>query len=860
MTLARRGSVAVCLAGALLAARTSLALDPARTLTEYGLDVWQSEHGLPQNSVQALRQTRNGYLWVGTQEGLVRFDGVRFEVFDTTRGSIANNDVSALLESSDGTLWIGTFGGGLVRFRNGAFRAYGARDGLPTDTIYDLAEDRRGALWIATARAGLVQLKDRRFTAYGPKLGLPSDIVRCVLVDRQDTVWAGTPDGLVRLRDGRFDVLTSKDGLRNNTITALAEDADGVLWIGTGVGLHRLKEGRIEAFTTREGLPHDLVRALAVDREGTLWVGTGRGLARFRDGTFTGLTEGNGLPSDAVIAVREDREGNLWIGTDGGGLARLKDGRLTTRTVRDGLSSDNVYPVTGAGDGGLWLGTYRGEIDRFDGRRFRPLPLPRDDKSASRIRALLEDSRGRLWIGRDRGLLRYASGAFTSFTAANGLPNENVRAIAEDRRGRLWIGTDGGGLVRHDGTGFHTFTTADGLGSNEVRAILEAGDGDLWVGTYGGLSRLRGDRFDTYTTKDGLTHNLVRCLLADEDGTLWIGTYGGGLSRLRGRAFVSYTTRNGLPSDAIYGIVDDGEGHLWMSCNRGIFRVSRKDLEDVAGGWSQTLHPTSFDESDGMKSRECNGGSPACWRTADGRLWFGTLKGVVVVDPRHLKAKAAAPPVVLEELVVDGEPARLVRGLKLPPRRHRLQFRFTALTFSAPQKVRFSYKLEGFDQDWVDAGTLRMASYTQIPPGRYTFRVIARNEDGVWNQAGDAFTFTMTPAFYETPIFRAALTLAALAAGVAFYRLRTRQLRAREKVLEARITEALANLKVLSGLLPICANCKKIRDDKGYWSQIEVYIRDHSEAEFSHSLCNDCVRELYPDIADQVLSKAEPKE
>jgi hypothetical protein len=418
------------------------------------------------------------------------------------------------------------------------------------------------------------------------------------------------------------------------------------------------------------------------------------------------------------------------------------------------------------------------------------------------------------------------------------------------------VGTDGAGLLRVAGDRLVS-DERPGLPSSQVRVMLEDAKGQFWVGTYGGLSVLRGGRYETYTTKDGLSHDYVRTLHESADGTLWIGTYGGGLTRLSDGRFTAITSRDGLFSDVVFRILEDGNGDLWMSCNKGVFRVLRRELDEFAMGKRARIHSEVLDEADGMKSRECSGGSPAGWRTPDGRMWFPTVQGVAAVDPDRLPRNPAAPPVVLERMTADNEDVDLSSPARLAPRRQRLEFSYTALSFLAPERIRYRYRLEGFDRDWVDAGGGHVAVYTRLPPGAYRFRVTAANADGASNESGAVYAFTLEPSFYETTWFWLLAGLAAALGAVGLHLARVRRLQRHEQTLQERIQEALAEIKVLSGLLPICAACKNVRDDRGYWSRIEVYIREHSEADFTHGLCPACLRKLYPEFADRVLNAVE---
>ena len=831
-------------------ARAIEALDPGRPLGLFSLQSWQTQNGLPQNTVEAIVQTRDGYMWLATQEGLVRFDGARFVTFDrNTTPGMSTNHVTALLEAGDGALWAGTLGGGLLRWQGGLVSAVTSGQGLSGDSVTALAQDREGRIWIGTQDQGVEVLEGDRVRAHALP-GLPHPQVRALLVARDGSVWAGTARGLARLREGKVDVFTTAEGLGSDSIYALAEDDRG-LWVGTSAGLSRQEGVRFRTFTRTDGLSHDFVRALYVGVKGSVWIGTaGGGLDRWHDGVFDTFTSRDGLPSDTVLSLYASREGALWVGTDGGGLNRLSEGKVTAFGPRQGLSNHDVYTVAGTRAGSLLAGSYQGDVDLLEGTRFRRV-VPGAQVGSARVRTLLEDSKGGIWIGNEQGLWHWRQGALTRVTR-----NEpTVRALAEDAEGTVWVGTDGAGLYHVEEGRLVAFPE---LRAAQVRDIQPGRGGRLWVGTYTGLSLIENGRVRTFTTRDGLRHDYVRSIYEASDGTLWLGTYGGGLSRFRDGAFVNFGVKEGLLSDVIYAIVEDAGHNLWMTCNRGIFRVSVRDLEAVAEGRAARVSAQAFDESDGMPTRECNGGNPGAWGTADGRMWFATLGGVVMVDPAHSAVNRVRPPVVIDRVLADGVEVvgpgrRAAVPMALQPRPRRLEFQFAGLSFVAPEKVRYRYQLEGYDPGWVDAGTSRTAHYTGLPPRHYRFHVIASNSDGVWNEEGAAWDFSLEPALHERPWFPIAIGLVLMAGAVVLHQWRIHALRRSEQRLQARVADAVAHLKTLSGLLPICAACKKIRDDQGYWEQIEVYIRDHSEAQFSHGLCPTCIRAMYPEFADAVL-------
>ncbi|HKS43191.1 MAG TPA: two-component regulator propeller domain-containing protein [Blastocatellia bacterium] len=757
-----------------------------KPLSQYIHDAWQTDQGLPQNTVFAVTQTPDGYIWLATQEGLVRFDGIRFTVFDKRNTpQMKDNNIQTLYLDRAGQLWAGTEGGGLVRLKDGVFTAYTTEDGLADNIVDAIYEDRAGNLWVGTL-GGLSRFKDGKFTTFTARDGLPSDAVLSICEDRAGNLWIGTEDdGLSRLKDGEFVSYTTKDGLSNNLVRALHEDREGNLWIGTRAGLCRFKDGKFTSFFAKDGLVDDSVLSIYEDREGSLWIGTRGGLARRKDGRFSAYTTKEGLSENSVASIYEDKEGNLWIGTYEGGLNRLKEGSFTAYTRKDGLADDIVRPIYQDSKGVLWIGTASGLSRSSDGKIINY--TAKDGLADNNVLALREDRAGALWIGTGGGLNKLTGGRMASYTTEKGLSDNTVLSLCESRDGSLWIGT-ASGLNRLKDEKITAYTTRDGLTNDSIWSLYEDGEGTLFIGTDGGgLNRFKDDRFTALTTKDGLANDIVLSLYADREGALWIGT-NGGLSRLKDGRVVSYTTAAGLFDDVVFQILEDAKDNLWMSCNKGVFRVSKQELEDFAQGGLRAINSVSYGTADGMKSRECNGGfQPAGWKTRDGKLWFPTIKGAAVIDPESIKINQLAPPVLIEQVLADHEPIDTAQGAQLAPGKSKFEFHYTGLSFIAPEKVRFKYKLEGFDTDWIDAGTRREVAYTNIPPGSYRFRVMACNNDRVWNEAGAAFSFYLKPRFYQTYWFYGLCAAAVGMLGLGFYRLRVRQMQSRfSAVLEER--------------------------------------------------------------------------
>ncbi|HEY8550018.1 MAG TPA: two-component regulator propeller domain-containing protein [Vicinamibacterales bacterium] len=747
------------------------ALDPEKAITQYVHDSWQAGQGLRQNAVRAIAQTPEGYLWLATQAGLVRFDGVTFTLFSPlSEPALKASIVLALAVDPQGTLWAGTDGGGLVAFRQGRFVSYTMADGLSQDFVWSVTaardgtiwagtgggglsrlrgsdihraglvhqrvtsilEDRTGALWVGTT-GGLRRLADGEWHAYTVADGLGSETILALCQDRHGAIWIGTSRGLTRFDRRRFTTYTTRDGLPSNAIRALLEDRDGNLWIGTlDGGLTRQRNGRFEVFSRQDGLTDDSVLALFEDREGSLWIGTRNGLNRLRDSAVTTFTAREGLPTDAVRTVLADRDGSVWVATDGGGLAHLRvDGRIRIYTREDGLVDDRLTWLHQTRDGAIWVAGGENGISRIAGGRVTSWPSP------TRLNAISEDDEG-LLVSTPRGeLFRFADGRFFPDPLAAGYVRQLAYSIYVDKRGRRWLATNEG-ILHHDGARWHHFTQRDGLADEHVYAIHEDERGVLWVATRGGLSRFANGRFTTYTRDEG------------------------------------------LPDEILFHILDDGLGHFWINTSLGIFRVSRAELDEVAAGRRRTVSVVTYGTDDGMKSAEANAHvQPAAARAKDGRLWFVTAKGVARIDPRDLPRNELRPTVLVERLVTDAETLAPAPLLNLPAGTRRVEIHYTALSLLSPERVRFKYKLDGYDDDWIDAEGTRSAAYGRLPPGRYTFRVRASNNDGVWNDEGAELTFSVAPMFHQTIWFYALCGISLVLVAWGIYKLRLRQMRAK---------------------------------------------------------------------------------
>jgi signal transduction histidine kinase/ligand-binding sensor domain-containing protein len=721
---------------------------------EYRFDMWDAEAGLPQNSVQAILQTSDGYLWLATADGLVRYDGVRFTVFNKGNSpGLRSNRLTTLYEARDGALWAGSEDGRVTRYGGGAFTSYAAADGLPGGHIVALREDREGRL-VVFAGAGVARaLGAGEAGGFVAVEGIPAarahslergnSIGRASFYDDRGDLW--------RFAGGAFEKIPGSLLLPpGDTLADIFEDQDATLWLLTkGARLLRLRVGASAAeAVAAERLPRETVRAVHADRAGNLWLGTDAGLYRLRDGRLDSFVGAEATAPTRVNSLYEDDEGNLWVGSYTQGLHRLRRQAATSLTERDGLALGNVYPLLEGRSGKVWIGTWGRGVDSYRDGKFTHYPLT-GHLPGGIISALGETRDGALWIGSNVAL-RLKDGEFTRYGAREGLDGGFVFDIHEARDGRLWFAAQHG-LYEFDGGRFRRHGTEDGLAHRRVQVILEDAAGDLWLGTLGGLCRLRAGSFRCWRERDGLASDNVRALYEDADGVLWVGTYDGGLTRFQDGRLTSYTTRDGLHSDGVFQILEDGRGNLWMSSNRGVYAVSRGELNAFAAGRAARVTSLAYTRQDGLPSVECNGGrQPAGFRGRDGRLWFPTQAGIAIIDPEAVPFNPKPPPVLVESCRANGLAVNCRDGLVLAPGQENLEIQYTGLSFVRSEGMIFKYRLEGLDRDWVEAGTRRTAYYSHLPPGTYTFRVAAANSDGVWNEAGARLRVTVRPPFWRT--------------------------------------------------------------------------------------------------------------
>lgn len=750
---------------------------------EYSPRIWQTDEGLPNNRVQAIAQTSDGFLWVGTLEGLARFDGMEFKTYNSANTpQLQNNSITALCADTDGALWIGTDGGGLVLLEQQKFSLFTRQDGLAGDNISAIARSRDGSIWIATTQ-GLSCRRGGTFQNYTTQQGLLSDTVTALCEDSEGFLWVATAKGLNRLRGGvmaafttttiqaeartrhwtvrpgTMDAFTATQGLANDPVHSLYQDKTHRLWIGSDYGLMWYDTGNFYAYNTLYGLSDNFISTIFEDSRNNLWVGTYSGLNRFIDGRFHTELNDHGMPYDRVNAILEDAGGNIWVGSREG-LVRLTPKPFSVETRSQGLSHNHITSVLQDHLGSLWVGTWGGGLDQITEDKVRVYGTT-NQLSSDIILALEESRDGGIWAGAGNsgGLFHIKNQRVTHYTAKDGLIDASIIALHEDRKTNLWIGTDRGLCRLNNGV----FLTESGASNRPVRAICEDAAGQLWFGGDAGLMHWRNGAVENLSTAGDFPAETVCALYATPGGNLWAGTLNGGLLLWRQHSWKQFGVQNGLFSNEILGMAED-HGWLWLTSTKGIFRVRRHDLEVLNPARKGVVPCIVYGKADGLESIVCGGlAAPTVWKTTDDRLCFATTLGLAVINAREAGPALPPPPVYIKGMDVDRKalPNWGNRLLTVPPNHGELDIRYAALDLRAAEKCRYKYRLDSVDSDWVDAGTQRTAHYNNVGPGAFRFHVLACNKDGVWNEKEAALDMELKPHFWQRWWCRA-LALAAL--------------------------------------------------------------------------------------------------
>jgi signal transduction histidine kinase/ligand-binding sensor domain-containing protein len=717
-----------------------IALTSIPAMAQYRFDAWTADNGLPQNIIRGMHQTPDGYLWIATLDGISRFDGVHFTIFNKNNTpGIVSNRIGSMVGGQGGDLWLSSEGGRVIRYHNGEFKTYGEGQGLPEgEPTHGLAADDSGAVWVLFVNA-VARWDEGSGRFIIKKLGFPQ-------VRYKDLRWGhlgfwGT-DGkkLEYFVKDRLVQVSLPAWLPGSSIWEAAIDQSGTIWLETFNGKHiTLKDGTATVQPGNATLDY-------IDRQGHTWkMRVGHQLDR----SLEGVSSGANAPR-SFSQVTEDRENSLWIGTEGQGLYRLQRQSVRMMSKEQGLVDRNVYPIYQDRSGAVWVSAWNSGLSRFAAGKFTSYTVSNGLPNPL-ISALYEDREGRLWIATHGGNLRiFVNGRLQKPEGPALAEDTLIQAIYQDKEGSLWFGTSQG-LVKYSHGLTRTFTTHDGLATNDIHVIIGGTAGDIWFGGYGGLARLHAGVLAPVVAADLSATESIRSLYEDVDGVLWIGTYDNGLARLKDGKFTRYTVADGLFNNGAFQILEDAHSNLWMSSNRGIYRVSKQDLNDFAANRQKVITSIAYGTIDGMLNAECNGGlSPAGIKTQDGKMWFPTQNGVAIVDPEAVPRNLLAPPVVIESSVLDHVRLADTASMKIPPGRTNLEIQYTALSFIKSDQIQFRYKMEGLDTAWVDAGSRRIAYYSHLPPGRYSFQVIAGNSDGVWNTVGQRIAIEVLAPFYRT--------------------------------------------------------------------------------------------------------------
>jgi signal transduction histidine kinase len=729
-----------------------------------GHQTWTTESGLPQNSVHAVFQSHDGYIWIATEGGIVRFDGVDFKVLNRDNTpAIASDDTCCFAETNN-ALWIGT-SDGLLQYVQGKFRRFTTAEGLSSNDIIALVTTKDNTLYALTG-SGLTRFNGKVFES------VPAPPLNQIFEGSNGALWLASNTDALQLIKSQVVPLKLALPAPNEPIQGFGALPNNTPWLRTSTSLTFLNDTRPRTLQVGRDLPGARIQSFLADTRGTLWIGTNRGLVALDNPAAQPhiLSE---LGTNSVLSLYEDREGNIWIGTDTGGLHILR--QQAFHAVPE-LADLVITAITQSSNGAVWAGTNGDGLNLLENNSTRRFST-KEGLLSNIILSLAPDADKGVWVGTADGLNHITGNHIESYTSADGLPDDLIRSLLVANDGTLWIGTRRGLAHLHDHT-FTTYTHANGLRNDLIGTLIQphspTENNDLWIATLDGLSRLHHGAITTYTTNNGLSGNIITSLYEDDHGTLWIATKSNGVSFYKNGNFQAIHSTD-LPQ-IINSILGDNKGNLWLSSNRGVTRVAQSELLACSSSANCTLHASTYGRSDGMPTEETSTiGHPPAWKTIDGQLWFATRKGVAVTDPANLPKSPAAPPVVIESFTVDD--ANLPTNQPIPPGHNRFVFQYAGLDYSAPSRVSYRYLLEGFDKQWTEAGNRRTAYYTNIPAGSYRFRVQAANHDGLWNETGASLSFSIRPPFYKTLWF-ILFTLAALTAiGILLYRLRLRRIR-----------------------------------------------------------------------------------
>ena len=760
-----------------------------KLLSQCIIENWTKNEGLPSNSLLDIIQTDDGYIWLSGYNGLIRFEGKDFTLFNTENTSVFKSDgIGEFATDNNGTLWFTTQSSGLISYESGQFVTHYTADSVKS-LFSVLYIDKQNRIWGAASKYGWFVFENDKYTFLDNNENIEGVELSTIIEDENGVIWFATNgNGIFKYENSKFTNYTHEDGLISDWTNTLHYNA-GLLWIGTDKGLCSF-DG--ESFTEELQLRGLSVNDFIIDEYKNIWLGTRNGLFRknANSKTYERLNSQNGLSKNYIIKLLFDNENSLWIINYRGGLSRLKNGKFICFTEKEGLLGSMVNTVCEVEtdivlvgfDNGLMVTIADNEIKRFETKR---------NLNGERIRHILKDSKGNLWISTYSGLLKVgADGNEKWFSVSDGFPDKYIRMTFEDSQKNIWVGTRNSGIIKlnDDGT-FKIFDRNNGLNFNLIMSIDEDNNGNLLVGTSkGGLSIIKNDEIVAqYTEENGLTSNIVFGTYVDTDEKIWIAATNG-LNYLENGKITVFKINNNELIDTPYDILEDNLGNFWLPCSKGVMKVQKQSLIDFAEGKITNINCLLYDKYDGLKQPECNA-TASYLKTTNGLLWFPTISGLAMLNPEDIPINTYIPPVYINNLIVDNLSVPLEDNLIIKSDKKRFVFEFNALSYYQPEENMYKFRLVGFEKNWNEATTENSISYTNLKPGNYTFKVIASNNDGIWNETGTEFSFKIKPYFYETIGFDIIILILLLALIFVIYKIRVKNLVRKQHKLEQIIKE-----------------------------------------------------------------------
>lgn len=762
---------------------------------------WPKEAGLP-GTIQSMVQSPDGYLWMGCDYGIVRFDGFSHTLFERhSVPELIQDDCQAIFLAKDSTLYFGLVGGLLVSYRNGNFKQVGDTGTFQGNSITRICEDASGNLWIGTDGGGIFRFSGDQFKSFTVADGLSGNGIDAICAGSSGEIWIGSGDGLCRIQNEKIERFTEKDGLSFVGIAALFMDQKGRLWIGGFDGeFMTCFQGKFSPVNHSLFPLSSAFRLITEGPDGSLWIGTdSEGLIIFNPGDNKGfrLTTADGLSSNMIKCLITDQEADLLVGTEDGGLNRIRKTSFKKYTTKEGLPDSYIMGLYSSPAGTVWISCADASICSYQERQFRNM----SDKFGMQVPPVwsIYGSRGnKIWAAGNKGLISYDGHKREVFPVGKQLPNTLFHTVYSSRDGTVWGGTDAGIYLIRDGK-IKTLTREEGLTDGRILCFQEDHKGRMWIGTQdGGINILENDRITSITTKDGLSDNLILCFYEDQEGSMWVGTGHDGLNYINGESGKIHPVNSviGYPRSVTY-LTEDKNGFLWIGTNDGIISVRRADLEEFIAGKAPDIEVHYFGQPEGMSGNSCTAGTfpGGCW-TPDKKIWFATPEGITEVDPDNISIPSYFPALFIQDILVNGKPEKSLRSYDLPPGVIQLEIRYCAPSFIAPDRLQFRYQLEGYDEEWVDAGSRRSAFYTKVPAGDYTFRVQVCNHYGKWSEQEASARIHINYYFYQTSWFLILCILLGLLIIYAVVRYRIRYIR--EKELEILVDKRTVELRDLN--------------------------------------------------------------